>query len=187
MRGPRLGFKTIIQGTAPCGLSMELSRWGRLSTSTGGFAFTFPAAGRACRPGMCPPGEPESWSPDFHAGPGQDPGGWGQGLRCEDSGGGHRSLSGQIQDGGTEHRPTPLAGQLSWPSMPGWSARPGARVHFRCVATGPSRLSKCKVLPSVASQCSPGSLQRQGQSSGLGLGSSLRWGTKPGVGMGSRC
>ena len=80
---------------------------------------------------------------------------------CEDSGGGRRSLSGQIQDGGTEHRPTALAGKPSWPSMPGWSSRPGASVHFRCVATGPSRLGKCRVPPSVASQCSPGSLQRR--------------------------
>lgn len=99
---------------------------------------------------------------------------------CEDSGGGCRSLSGQIQDGGTEHHPMALAGQPSWPSTPGWSARPGARVHFRCVATGPSRLGKCRVLPSVASQCSPGSLQRPGQSSGPGLGSSLHRGTIPG-------
>ena len=78
--GARARFQDPRPRRSPCRPGMEL-RGGGLSTSTGGFSVTFPADARACGPGMCPLGEPESVSPDFHWGPGQGPGGWGQGLR----------------------------------------------------------------------------------------------------------
>ena len=58
--GARARFPDPHPRRSPCRPGMAL-RGGGLSTSTGGFAITFPAARRICGPGMYPLGD----SPDF--------------------------------------------------------------------------------------------------------------------------